>query len=129
MSLRSFGSLASLSRAAAEEIVGLSENSIMERGKFSFVLAGGETPRTLYELLATDYRENIDWSHVHLYWGDERYVPHGDPASNYRMARETLIDHIPIPAENVHPIPTSFANPEDAAKAYAKVVEAALPFD
>ncbi len=58
------------------------------------------------------------WERVHLFWGDERYVPHDDPASNYRMARESLIAHVPIPAENVHPMPTDLPQPEKAAEAY-----------
>ena len=129
MSFTSFPSLLSLSEAAATEIVQLEEHSIKERGKFSLVLSGGETPKTLYKLLATKYRDKIDWQHVHLYWGDERYVPHDDPASNYRMAYETLISKIDIPKENTHPIPTDFENPQDAANAYASVVKNAMPFD
>lgn len=129
MSLQTFPSLESLSEAVATEIVRLATESIAERGKFKLVLSGGETPKTLYHLLATKYREAIDWQHIHLYWGDERYVPHDDPSSNYWMARETLTDHVPIPEENVHPIETTFDNPEVAAKAYAAIVNTEMPFD
>lgn len=118
-----------MSDEAAHEIVVLANKAISERGRFTLALSGGETPRTLYEILARDYHDTIDWQHVHLYWGDERYVPHDDPASNYRMARETLIDRIPIPQENIHPIPTSFANPEDAARAYASELNPTMPLD
>jgi 6-phosphogluconolactonase len=64
--------------------------------------------------------EPIPWDRMHLFWGDERYVPHTDPMSNYRMARETLIAQVPIPAANVHPMPgpDQFPTPEKAAEAY-----------
>ncbi|MDP4197963.1 MAG: 6-phosphogluconolactonase [Bacteroidota bacterium] len=128
-SMSVFPELRTLSAAAAKELAILAGNAIAARGRFSIALSGGETPRTLYEILARDYRDAIDWQHVHLYWGDERYVPQTDHESNYRMARETLIDRIPVPESNVHPIPTSFANPEDAAIAYAAELESAMPLD
>ena len=56
------------------------------------MLAGGETPRALYQVLASSFRESIRWRDIHVFWGDERYVPHTDPRSNYRMARETLLE-------------------------------------
>jgi 6-phosphogluconolactonase len=127
--IRSFSSLDLLSAAAATEIVQLAGHAISKRGQFSLVLSGGATPKTLYDLLATKYHAKIDWQHVHLYWGDERYVPHNDPASNYRMAFETLISKIDIPEQNIHPIPTNFDNPQDAANAYADIVKDAMPFD
>jgi 6-phosphogluconolactonase len=55
---------------------------------------------------------------VHVFWGDERYVPHDDPRSNYRMAKETLLDHVPCPASNIHPMPTELADPDAAAREY-----------
>lgn len=79
-------------------------------------LAGGNTPRPLYERLATNTR--VDWSRVHIFWGDERYVPAEDERSNFRMARETLLEHVPCPPEQIHPMPTSMADPEDAALSY-----------
>ena len=124
-----FHSLEALSAAAAKALARLAQEAIATRGRFTLALSGGETPRTLYEVLARDYRDAIDWQHVHLFWGDERYVPHDAPASNCRMAKESLIDRIPIPEVNVHPIPTSFSNPEDAAKAYAKALTPAIPLD
>jgi 6-phosphogluconolactonase len=82
------------------------------------VLAGGSTPRTLYGLLASRFEREIPWSLVHVFWGDERYVPLIDAKSNYRMAKETLLDHVPCPAANVHPMPTHFASPDAAARDY-----------
>jgi 6-phosphogluconolactonase len=87
-------------------------------GAASLVLSGGSTPRALYEVLASGYRSRIPWNSVHVYWGDERYVPAGDPASNYRMARECLLDHVPCPAANVHPMPTDRPSAADAARDY-----------
>jgi 6-phosphogluconolactonase len=91
-------------------------------GFFHLALAGGNTPRTLYELLATDFRDRIPWNRVHLFWGDERYVPPTDPESNYRLVRESLLDHIEIPASNVHQMRTDFEDPDEAAKYYERVL-------
>src|SRR5665213_84260 len=117
--LQVFPSLSALSSAAAQSITKLSQKAIKERGRFTLARPGGETPKTLYETLAHDYAEKIDWRHVHIFWGDERYVPQDDPASNYRMAKESLLNQIDIPSGNIHPIPTSFANPEEAADSFA----------
>lgn len=113
-----YDSLEALSDAAAQATVARFTAAPTDQ-PFALVLSGGSTPKTYHRLLATTYRDAIDWSRVHLFWGDERYVPHADPASNYRMAKETLIDHVPIPTENTHPVPTHFDNPQDAANAYA----------
>ncbi len=119
MTIRSFPSLASLSAAAAQEIFELSTAAIAKRGRFTLALSGGSTPRTLYETLASDYARTMDWQHVHFFWGDERYVSHDDTASNYRMAKESLLDKIDITEGNIHPILTSLSNPHDVAASYA----------
>jgi 6-phosphogluconolactonase len=72
----------------------------------------------LYELMASRFEAGIPWSDVHLFWADERWVPAGDARSNYRMARAALIDHVPCPSENVHPMPTSLPDPDAGARAY-----------
>src|SRR5262245_46886998 len=91
----------------ADEFVRLARDSIHERGRFDVALSGGSTPRALHALLASPPRAaRVDWPQVHLWWGDERNVPPVDAESNYRMARETLIDHVPIPAANVHRMET-----------------------
>ncbi|OZI20194.1 6-phosphogluconolactonase [Bordetella genomosp. 9] len=88
-------------------------------GRFALALSGGSTPKPLYELLAQPERASrIDWSRVHLFWGDERFVPYDDPQSNYRMTRLAMIDHVPIPPDNVHPVPAD-GTPESAAARYA----------
>ncbi|QEI07988.1 6-phosphogluconolactonase [Pigmentiphaga aceris] len=91
-------------------------------GPFSIALSGGSTPRPLFERLAEPARAaRIDWSRVHLFWGDERFVPHDHPDSNYLMARRAMIDHVPIPPGNVHPVPTH-GSPEEAARDYARTL-------
>lgn len=107
-----------LSRAAAEETVRIIRSSVSQRGTCALALAGGNTPRSLYRLLGTVFRDQISWEHVHLFWGDERYVPPDDPASNYRMVRDTLLNAVPIPAAQVHPMPTGHEDPNDAAREY-----------
>ncbi len=90
-------------------------------GLFAVALSGGSTPRTLYEMLAgPPYRDTFPWARTHFFWGDERFVPHDDPESNFRMAREALLSRVPIPAENIHPVPTQGFGPEAAAAAYQR---------
>lgn len=94
---------AALMVAAAERIVGLAASAIAERGRFTWALAGGSTPEQLYALLATSaYRPRIDWQRVHFFWGDERCVAPDDPQSNYRMARQSLLDVVQPPELNLH---------------------------
>src|SRR5688572_24616891 len=105
-------------QAAARTI----SESVRGAGRCSLVLSGGNTPRTFYGLLASEFRDQIPWPHIHIFWGDERYVSPHDPDSNYRLARETLLDHVPCPAANIHPMPTQFASPEDAARDYERTL-------
>jgi len=92
-----------LARAAAEHIIESGTTAIQNRGQFSLALAGGSTPKAAYDLLASDeYAQRLDWKRVHIFWGDERCVPSEHPDSNYRMARQSLLDHVPIPAKNIH---------------------------
>jgi 6-phosphogluconolactonase len=94
-------------------------------GRFGLSLSGGTTPKLVYELLgAKEMGGDLDWQKVHLFWGDERFVPPDHPMSNFRMARETLIDHVPIPAARIHAIPTPCASPQEAAASYAKTLHA-----
>jgi 6-phosphogluconolactonase len=93
---------------------------IAHRGRFLLALSGGSTPRPLYELLASrPFATRIDWPRVHMFWGDERCVPPDQPESNYRMAREALLDHVPLPPANVHRI-RGEDKPTEAAAAYAE---------
>jgi 6-phosphogluconolactonase len=116
--LRVFPDLNEMSLRAAQATVGTINDVVRATGKCSLVLSGGNTPRALYGLLASQFRDRIPWEHVHVFWGDERYVPADDPQSNYRMARQTLLDHVACPAANVHPMLTHFATPDLAARDY-----------
>jgi 6-phosphogluconolactonase len=107
-----------MSVRAAEATVGTIKDAVRASGRCSLVLSGGHTPRTLYSLLASQFQEQVPWEHVHVFWGDERYVPAGDSQNNYRMAKEALLDHVPCPAGNVHPMPTHFTTVDLAARAY-----------
>jgi len=87
--------------------------------RFAVALSGGSTPRRLYELLASPpYRETFPWTRTHWFWGDERFVPHDSPESNYRMVREAMLAHAPVPPTNIHPVPTEGLTPDEAALAY-----------
>src|SRR5262245_59078620 len=90
---------------SADFIAGLATQAIAERGRFTIALSGGSTPRAVYARLATaGYKERIDWFKAHVFFGDERCVPPDDSRSNYRMAREALLDHVPLPADKIYRI-------------------------
>jgi 6-phosphogluconolactonase len=117
---RVFPDIDALSRAALEELLRDLREAIAQRGRGALALSGGHTPGKMYALWAASekYRNETDWNRVHLFWGDERYVPQDDPLSNYRMTREALLSHVAIPAANVHAAPTHLPTPEQAAAAY-----------
>src|SRR5215216_823593 len=116
---------ATLADEAARRFLALAQAAISAQGRFSVALSGGSTPRGLYERLAQPpYHEQIDWGNVHVFWGDERYVPLDDPESSFRMAREALLTRVPIPAANIYPMPTVGGTPEAAAGAYAATITA-----
>jgi 6-phosphogluconolactonase len=122
--VRTYPDPASLARAAAEHFVTLAAEAIAARGRVAVALSGGSTPRATYALLATEeFAAQLDWSRVHVFWGDERCVPPDHPDSNVRLARETLLDHVPLPAGNVHRIHGE-VEPEAAAQAYAAELRA-----
>lgn len=111
-----------LMRGAAEMFVERARRAVPVCGRFSVALAGGNTPQRTYELLAGEpYRSGIDWSRVHVFWGDERCVPPVDARSNYRVTRTALLDHVPIPAGNVHRIRGEL-HPADGARDYETVL-------
>jgi len=102
-------------RAAAWIVARLGELD----GPLSVALSGGSTPRPIYELLAAPpLRDRMPWPRIHWFWGDERFVPQDDSASNFRMAREAFLRRAPVPPANIHPIPTEGLSPEAAAAAY-----------
>jgi 6-phosphogluconolactonase len=113
-----------LSRAAASEFIRQGHRAVKERGRFSVVLSGGSTPKSLYSLLANDFslQKEVPWDQTHFFWGDERHVPPDHPESNYRMARETMLSKIAILSENVHRIRSENPNAQQAAEEYEETV-------
>jgi 6-phosphogluconolactonase len=96
--------MAALTRAAYELLTDAALAAVVHHGRCSIALAGGETPRALYELIAADDSTRLPWNLVDVWFGDERCVPPDDAASNYLMARETLLARVPVPPENVRRI-------------------------
>jgi 6-phosphogluconolactonase len=107
---------------AADLIAAHAADAVADQGRFSIALSGGNTPRPVYERLA---KAGLDWTRVHLFFGDERCVPPEDSRSNYHMAKAALIDRIPIPPANVHRMRGEDI-PEAAAEAYADELVGAL---
>jgi 6-phosphogluconolactonase len=107
-----------LARRAAAEWVRRAADAIARAGRFSIALSGGNTPRALYAALAgSEFRSQVAWERVHFFWGDERSVPADHPDSNYRMAYEALLSHVPVPPANIHRIETE-RGPAEAAAVY-----------
>jgi 6-phosphogluconolactonase len=104
-----------LAQAAARDFATKAEAAIGERGRFAVALAGGSTPEATYEVLANDYAGALDWSKVHVFFGDERTVPPNHEDSNYRMAHETLLSRVPV--GSVHRMRGELP-PAEAAAAY-----------
>jgi 6-phosphogluconolactonase len=113
---RTFESAETLAQGVAEWLCALAQAS---NGNFAVCLSGGSTPQRLYERLATlGIASRFPWRRSHWFWGDERFVPHEHPDSNYRMARDALLSRVPIPNDNIHAVPTEGLSPEQAAVAY-----------
>ena len=115
---------AELTAAAAERFVAAAAAAIEATETFSVALSGGSTPRALFAALASvAYASRVQWPSVHVFWGDERCVPPDDEESNYRMARELLLDHVPVRASNIHRIRGEDA-PGPAAERYERELRA-----
>jgi 6-phosphogluconolactonase len=122
-----FASLAQMIPAAADLFVAASQGAAA-RGAFRVALSGGSTPRPLYQHLASSpYRERIDWSRIQVYWGDERNVGPESDESNYKMAREALLDHVPVGPEQIHRIRGELVASE-AALDYQRVLQQTFGF-
>jgi 6-phosphogluconolactonase len=115
-----------LAEEAAQRFADAASDAVQSHGEFVVALSGGATPRSLYaRLAAPPYLSSVPWSLVRVFWSDERCVPPDHAASNYRMAREALLDHVPIRAENVHRIRGEDA-PALAAQAYERTLRTVL---
>lgn len=117
MTIETYPDLQALASGVAERITELARQAIAERGRFTIALAGGSTPRPIYQQLAQ--ADNIDWTWVTVFWGDERCVPPDHQESNFRMAQEALLAHVPIPAAQIFRM-RGEDEPQAAAAAYTR---------
>jgi 6-phosphogluconolactonase len=118
-----------LAREAAAQLARIAQQSVAASGRFTLVLSGGSTPRRLYTLLAdarAPFRAAIPWEATQIFFGDERHVPPDDSQSNFRMADEALLSHVPIPAANVHRVQAERADAAEAAALYAREIARAF---
>jgi 6-phosphogluconolactonase len=121
--IRVAGSSADLVDQGANLIAEQARGAIAQNGRFSIALSGGSTPAPIYAKLAAEpFRSSIDWSKVSVYFGDERCVPPDSDQSNYRMARQSLLSHVPIPESNIHRM-RGEDDPQTAAIAYGKLLK------
>ncbi|MEW6593930.1 MAG: 6-phosphogluconolactonase [Thermodesulfobacteriota bacterium] len=117
--VRRFPTLAAACRSLAEYLTAIATADAAANNVFSLVLTGGSTARSLYrELAAPAAIDGMPWPCTHLFWSDERLVPPTDPASNYGMAKALLLDHVPVPSENIHAVATETASAEVSAARY-----------
>lgn len=109
---------AELAEHAAELIADAAREAVEARGVFSLCLSGGDTPGETYRRLAAEFADSVPWEHVHVFWGDERCIPLDRPDNHFTLATETLLSHVPIPAENVHRARGEADDPTEAAAEY-----------
>ncbi|MDA8430335.1 MAG: 6-phosphogluconolactonase [Geobacteraceae bacterium] len=113
-----------LGLAAAELFAAEARQAVQARGRFTVALSGGSTPRRAYQLLANEaFRKLVPWRDTHIFWGDERCVPGDDPRNNALMARQELLDHVPVPPEQIHPL-LCVPSPQEGAAAYEALLRA-----
>jgi len=111
-----------LFEAAAEEVIHSAQEAVEQRGHFTIALSGGSTPKSLFNLLATNAKTVLPWDRMFFFWGDERHVPPTDADSNYRMADETMLSKIPVAAGNVFRFPAENPDAAAAAEAYEQTL-------
>lgn len=111
-----------LFEAAAEEVLRDAKEAVEARGRFTIALSGGSTPKSLYNLLATNARNAMPWDRTFFFWGDERHVPPTDPDSNYRMVDEVMLSKVPVPPGNVFRMPAENPDATAVADAYEKTL-------
>jgi 6-phosphogluconolactonase len=120
--LRIVDDLRGLAQAAAEEFATQALGTVRANGRFTAALSGGSTPRSLFSLLAANFRDQLPWDKMFFFWGDERHVPPDNPESNYRMANETLLSKVPVPAENVFRVHAENPDTNQAAADYEQTL-------
>ncbi len=122
MKLHIFDNPEALSENLADWICNLVEETLKEQQSFSLVLSGGGTPKILYQKLASEkYKSRIDWEHVRIFWGDERVVPFNDERNNAKMAFDLLLNHVNVPASQIHIMRTDI-EPNFAVAEYGKML-------
>jgi len=122
MKLNIFNNEKQVLAALAAHFVKIAQESISARGKFSVALSGGSSPKALYELLASAFKDKVEWDKVYFFFGDERNVPQTDKDSNYLMAKKALFEPLEIDHSNIFPVETELG-PEEAAKKYEEEIE------
>jgi 6-phosphogluconolactonase len=122
MEIRKLTTPQELFAAAADEVVQAAKEAVAARGRFTIALSGGSTPKSLYNLLATNAKSILPWEHMFFFWGDERHVPPTDPESNYRMADESMLSKIPVAAGNIFRVPAENPDAAVAADAYEQTL-------
>ena len=111
-----------LSHDFAKWLVDYIAETLSIQDRFTIALAGGNTPRRLYQLLASDkFRDQVEWKRIHFFWGDERFVPSSDDRNNAKMAFESLLNHVPLAKEQVYPMQTE-SDPHESAASYEKIL-------
>jgi 6-phosphogluconolactonase len=119
--IETFAALDQLHQAAADAFCDLVKQTLQTRDSFRVSLSGGSTPKRLYELLA---ERQLPWEQMHWFWGDERNVAHDHADSNAKMVRHALLNHVPVPPENIHPVPVNVQDPAAAAREYENTLRA-----
>jgi len=128
MELKIYKNNEELSVEVAKWITAYIVETLKKQNRFTLVLSGGGTPQKLNNLLAASpYKEKIDWSKLHIFWGDERFVPYTDERNNAKMAFDTLLDHVPVPAAQIHRMKTENIIPEVAAGEYEIILHQYFP--
>lgn len=118
-----------LSKTVADWMVNYIQQTLKQQDRFTIALSGGNTPKKLHLLLASDqYKDKIDWSRMHIFWGDERYVPYADDRNNAKMAFDTLLSKVSVPPSQIHRIQTDIS-PAASALAYEKILHQYFPKD
>ena len=123
-----FADVSTLADAVAQRIVTSAQNAVATHGRFTIALSGGSTPRAVFERLATSpLKEQMPWAGTYVFWGDERAVSPDHANSNYRMACESLLQHVPLPKDNIKPILTHGDDLRAAAQHYERVIRSFVP--
>jgi len=125
--IRYYKTLDLASKAIAKDIRKKIKKVLCRKNEFNLAISGGNTPNRLYNLLGSEYKDSISWQRVHIFWGDERYVPKDHPDSNYTMAYNNLISKITIPNKNIHRIITEMENPHKSALDYEELLQKFFP--